>query len=170
MDWTGFWLATTAAATVATAISTGAVLWLRRRERPEPDWVVWAYASWPNGSIGGKPIPELQADCTLVNGGDGAAFLVTLKGDRCKVGLPNRAWPTEPLVGPGGSFKWWISVLPDDFDRAVVTVTWTRPPTRLKKQQTVRYPLPELMTMPPDTRERPALTPPGQQGASRQSG
>lgn len=145
MDWGAFWGASTAAATVATAISTGAVLWLQRRNRPEPEWVWIASARRLDGEEEYSADEErVHITCELLNAGDGKAFNVRLSGSGCSVGWGRRSVTVAPLVSPGDQPQLWASLKDPAWTTAVITLEWTRPPTRLRRRQRVAMAVADL--------------------------
>lgn len=160
-----FWPPATAAAGTATAFSTATVLWLRKHERPESDFVTTAVAGWPEIQHSpGEYIEVLYIRGELINSGDGDAYQVTIaaSGDRCGFGAADSLEPNNPATLPdvamaariqaGESKLWWARVAPDNWRNIVMTIEWTPPPTRLKKRRSLSWPLPDLTDVPPDRR------------------
>ncbi len=88
-----------------------------------------------------------------MNAGDGAAFRLELTSANCKVwfdGEDKYAKPTRlALFVPGESTRCHLTVFESDFRDATVTLSWTRPPTRLKKRGAITVPLRDVMDVPP---------------------
>lgn len=147
-----------ASATVSTAVATGVTLWLRFRERPEPDWVVSAYAARSNGSRGGVPITELNVYGRLTNVGDGNAFRVTLEAPRAQnVGLIDRSGPIRgiatrarhlALSSPGDEAEWGLNCEPEQWDDVEIVLAWTISPTRKGKRRKQTFRLSDLAERP----------------------
>lgn len=136
MDWAQFWGATTAAATLATAISTGAVLWLRRRERPVAEWVVVAvHVRWARDRYNSDADLDLiEITGTICNAGDGAAFGVAVSGREATAGL--RGGRTiAAYCPPGADVEFFCNAKSYNWRSAAIAVSWTPPPTRLKQQR-----------------------------------
>lgn len=153
--WPLFWSATTAAATVATAISTGAVFLVRWRARPEPDWAVFGVVPSRDESSA-KKSRTMHGD--VYNAGDGAAFRVTVEGHNCKANVviehehpmrqPDKL-PFVALVEPGDGVRFRLEYEPgENWRNAALVITWIRSPTRLGKRRTDRIPLREIVERP----------------------
>lgn len=156
MDWDVFWAATTAAATVATAISTSTVLVLQRRNRPEPDWAIDGIAHRPD-TREQRYETRLSVHGRLINAGDGSAFRVTVTGVLCEPRMTSEPrgqmggttqLPFVAVVHPGDSVRMYAHCPEQDWDRAEVVISWTRSPTRLQKRVSTRIPLREIAPLP----------------------
>ena len=141
MDWTMFWAATTAAATIATAITTGAVLWLKGREKPCPEWIAEGVMTADEGvdpetfetiSVAGGPLSTRWA--RIVNVGDGTAFQCRMTASGCEAGVPVKIREkSSSVVEPGHSFDIWATT-PGPVADASIEITWLASPTRLGKR------------------------------------
>jgi hypothetical protein len=149
-----FWALVTMATFLASAIA-GAVGWMARtRSRPEADW-----AFWPRGVKRSAADPRHDLAVVMSNAGDGYAFRVSISGEHCKAHLRGdsqdpmvrrrQLWfPFVPLVIPGQEQMMDVQCLLEDWDRAVIIIEWTTPPTRLGRRLTDRVPLREIRPAP----------------------
>lgn len=158
IEWGTFAALVTAAATLATAVSTSVVLVLRHRDRAEPDWAVLTDGDGPD-----RHSTSLVLSGKLTNAGDGAAFRVIVRGDRCETGLrtePGKLGITGvvafiPLMAPGDEARLAVSCDPaENWDRANLVIEWTRSPTRRRKRMTHRMPLREIAPTPDEREQR----------------
>lgn len=136
------WLWAAVAAISALAAIVGALLsWItaaviRRRERPEADWAITATpragtsVTW-HGFVG------ISVVGTLANAGDGAAFDIKIDGINCTAEFPDHAGSRVPLLSPGDTAAFTCLIPLNGWKDASVELTWTRPPTRLKKKRTI---------------------------------
>lgn len=134
-----FWLATTGAATVATAISTGFTLWLQRRNRPDVFWQVLERESHgpdvPQRS-GGPAVPPRDF-LRLVNAGDGIAYRVEVMARggtayRLADDGRQRVWGNQqvPVVRTGESIRLVVEY-PEKPAGVTLRVSWIPEPTRI---------------------------------------
>lgn len=147
-DWNLFWGATTAAATIATAVSTWAVLWVERRRRAEPRWIIVDLSSVGAEEPSSFPGVPFRAG-RIANLGDGEAYDVRLTGRRCAVRLWGDRGHAEPFVSvvrPGESIPFRAWARHEFREEAGVRVQWTPPPTRISKPIVEVIPLMENFT------------------------
>ena len=156
-----------ASATVSTAVATGVTLWLRFRERPEPDWVVTTTVHRYTDADFGNGEPRLEAWGALSNVGDGSAFRVSLaplesKGSfQIRTGsnlIPRQNIRHVALMGPGDEASFVLSAGPDNFDKVSFTVEWTVSPTRKGKRRKQTFRLADIAERPaePETKDSAA--------------
>lgn len=137
-----FWLATTAAATIATAISTGVTLWLRQRDRPEVYWHIADRDS--RKARGSEPASDFFA---LVNAGDGVAYRVEVTARPGEVlrygGIDHPRLGEQIAIFPPGE-RLQLIVRHDGVPRDVMLrVAWIPEPTRVSKPVIEWIPLAE---------------------------
>ena len=146
----------TTSAAVSTAFATGVTLYLRFRERPEPDWVVTGFASFGHAESGSSPdVIDLTAN--LTNVGDGPAFRVVLGGVQSgffhrDLSDGRRPLPVQDaflsLVEPGGSHLLWAKSADGTWDNDRITLQWTRSPARKGKRVIQQFRLSESFKRP----------------------
>lgn len=138
-----FWAAAAAMFTLAGlvggGVSWGVATYLKRRERPEPDWVHSMHADGYKNSRTGVP-DGIQVNGRIVNAGDGTAFNFHMIGRNCTTGIPHNKSDVNNRMGvmrTGDSVDFWVSIDLDKWDAATLQLVWTNPPTRLKRTETV---------------------------------
>lgn len=148
------WLWAAVAAISALAAIVGALLsWIiaaiiRRRERPEADWAVTVTPS-AGTSVTWHGFVGISLVGTLANAGDGAAFDVKIEGKNCTASFPDHAGSRAPLLVPGDTATFTCMLPLDGWKDASFELTWTRPPTRLKKKH-ILVVVPSSLTDAPD--------------------
>lgn len=144
-----FWLMTTAAATVATAISTGLTLWLRQRDRPDVHWHITSRESRPADTT--KDELVFPRDLfRLVNAGDGTAYRVEVMASGGQTvrfhdeRWNGRVWGDQsmPVVRPGEALTLMVRHEGKPID-VVLRVSWIPEPTRLSRPVIEWIPLAE---------------------------
>lgn len=136
------WLWAAVAAISALAAIVGALLsWItaaviKRRERPEADWAI-TVTPRAGTSVTWHGFVGISVVGTLANAGDGAAFDVKIEGTNCTASFPDHAGSRVPLLSPGDTATFTCMVPLDGWKDASVELSWTRPPTRLKKKRTI---------------------------------
>jgi hypothetical protein len=136
------WLWAAVAAISALAAIVGALLswitaaFIKRRERPEADWAVTVTPS-AGTSVTWHGFVGISVVGTLANAGDGAAFDVRIEGTNCTASFPDHAGARVPLLGPGDTVTFTCMLPLDGWKDASLELTWTQPPTRLKKKRTI---------------------------------
>lgn len=149
-----FWgivgIATGIASVLAGLFATAVTLWLRRADRPEPDWAFFN----AQGAIAGVN-EGLHATFAAVvgNAGDGSAFRLVASAQGCEATLQESAngsrFTEVPLMLPGARLLLRAKLAPGArWEDASFTLTWTASPTRQKKRESQRFALSELAPAP----------------------
>lgn len=154
------WIAASISAT-----AMGATLWLRRRDRPEPDWLVDRGAIEVGRKLkpwvtrpGENPDPDLVAMVTNV--GDGAAYRVEVTGVGCEIrtlqvdDTDKRGANLSAVVArvePGDTF---VVLIWSDFgslpSERSLQINWRYSPTRHQSSGAVTVPFSEVRGFPAD--------------------
>ncbi|WGD38503.1 hypothetical protein [Lysinibacter sp. HNR] len=143
--WAVLGVASTVSAIVASFITVLVTLWLRKRDRPEPDWIFTSLEIHKNTALQQhlashheRKDPDLMLIFT--NAGDGQAFQLSLEGIGCDTELfiPDntdvrgfRFSMTLARVQPQEDFSVFIWFHPlHTKDQIGVKLRWLLPPTR----------------------------------------
>lgn len=139
-----FFQVVSVSAAVSTAIATGVTLWLRQRDKPEPDWEVRITEG--HGAITKEPSDDARfrspySIVAVMNVGDGAAYQVMVEGIRCfaehrvvdRQGSTMKTTRLLPVVPSGDSFDvrvfYATGISPDMY----VRIEWVPAPTRISR-------------------------------------
>ncbi|HZL06027.1 MAG TPA: hypothetical protein VFE45_11530 [Coriobacteriia bacterium] len=142
---------------VSTAIATGVALWLRQRDKPEPDWELriregrGAFAKEPSDDARFSSPYSIVA---VTNVGDGAAYQVMVEGINCfaehRVVDPRQGGlPTTrllPVVPSGDSFDVRVFYATGLSPEMYVRMEWVPAPTRISRSVVDVVPLLEGRT------------------------
>lgn len=141
---TSFWGVVAWAAGVSTAIATGVTLWLRQRDKPEPDWRVeisrtaQAQVDRTDRDFPDARLRSPYAVVTVTNQGDGYGHGVQVTGINCLAEFmaPPGAILSPPLtlpnVGPGDSFEVRAFHAGNlHGKKSLLRIEWTPAPTRV---------------------------------------
>lgn len=132
--WTAAGVVIAFAALIGSLSSTATAAWLRKRHRPEADWVVEL-----NANVSDPPNPVVQILGTISNAGDAPGYRVRLE---VSYGIPDLTNGTtfKPIVKPGEEFQVDFTFPhPGDWNRVSFRLFWVSPPTRLKKEQELEF-------------------------------
>lgn len=159
------WLWAAIAAMVAVAGAAGGVIswliavWIRHRDRPEPEWVVQV-ATNRGRAVGGAPERDaIQISGHIINAGDGTAYNVHLAGLDCTAELELKQPSGKQLVGvmhPGHSVPWSCSMSLAQWDKAHLVLSYLQPPTRHKKTQSKTIRVSDIANNPVPVHEQEA--------------
>jgi hypothetical protein len=139
------WLWAAIAAMVAVAGTAGGVIswliavWIRHRDRPEPEWVFQVLKSEGRAVTSRKPEHDgIRLSGKILNAGDGTAFSVRLEGRNCSADLDSKELSGMRLAGvvrPGDSVAWSCHMTVNDWDEADLVLSFVVAPTRHQKTQ-----------------------------------
>lgn len=148
----------------------GVNLFIRARDRPEPDWFLLPSRLQANPMLDAhlqsldpnRGKPHLVA--TLTNVGDGSAYRVGATGDGCEVLILDptardvRGFSTPeyvPRMESGDEVLLLIWLQTDDPESAEVAVNWRFSPTRHQRHGSVTIRLHDQLPVEPPSRWRP---------------
>jgi hypothetical protein len=134
-------------------------MYLQRRERPEPEWVISLVRQAPYSGDQG-PNTEQALKLRLANAGDGPAFQIEVEGTNCThltfANDKDEVQTRTALMPAGDSIIFWVMALVGDLDRVRLTLRWTDPPTRLRRRRELTFAASEVIAgpvlMPPTKR------------------
>lgn len=138
--WTALGVIVTLSGLVATVVTTAVSALVRRRSRPEADWVIDADAVTPALLRG-------QLSGALMNVGDAPAFNVRVTANRGQASFGSYQPSGHTLIGPvfvtsklsplipaGGTETFEANFREVEWGDLELTITWITSPTRLKKE------------------------------------
>lgn len=135
--WAAIGAMVTVAGTAGGVISWMIAAWIRRRDKPEPEWVFQVTKSQAR-NVGGI-VPEadaIQIRGLILNAGDGTVFGVQLRGSECEAAIDHKSTGGNQIVGvirPGETIDFSCSMALIQWETAAMTLEWTEAPTRLKR-------------------------------------